>query len=263
MCAGFFFISPPPIMLSTNPLSVVLAAGFAEDSESHTDISRGEQDPEEVFSCLLWSEEPSWQRLQEFKQFFTAVASSYASCQGHQSDIICRKRKGLLAASSKGTLFLHLLLFSFFPPTFSLCSAFAIEFCFTRAICKPGRTGGSCRVPGGLCPFLVSSQQSAAQQMDFTKLPSQSRAGAYLAPSACDQSACACPACSTWRGAAVTCTGSWGLGGRRLRWARAPPGSCPPSRNLGFGTVYFYLNRFSRTSHVQARRCYGGCPLAG
>lgn len=50
---------------------------------------------------------------------------------GHQSDIICRKRKGLLAASSKGTLFFHLLLFSFFPPTFGLCSAYAIEFCFT------------------------------------------------------------------------------------------------------------------------------------
>lgn len=109
------------------------------------------------FLLLLWTEEPSWERLQEFRQRFMAVALPYASCQGHQSDIICRKRKGLLAASSKGTLFLHLLLFSFFPPTFSLCSAFAIEFCFTRAICKPGRIGGSCRVPGGLCPFLVSN----------------------------------------------------------------------------------------------------------
>ena len=39
----------PTIALNTNPLGVVLAAGFAEDSESHTEILRGEQDPEEVF----------------------------------------------------------------------------------------------------------------------------------------------------------------------------------------------------------------------
>lgn len=123
-----------------------------------TQTSQGENETlRRFFSCQLWTEEPSWERLQEFKQRFTVAASSYASCQGHQSDIICRKRKGLLAASSKGTLFLHLLLFSFFPPTFGLCSAFAIGFCFTRAICKAGRIGGSCRVPGGPCPFLVSN----------------------------------------------------------------------------------------------------------
>lgn len=42
-------IFSPTVVLSTNVLGVVVAAGFTEDNESHAAISRGEQDPEEGF----------------------------------------------------------------------------------------------------------------------------------------------------------------------------------------------------------------------
>lgn len=63
MCeSGFpFYFFSPSIMLSTKRLSAPLAVGFTESNKSHTDISRGEQDPEEVFSCLPWTEEPPWE----------------------------------------------------------------------------------------------------------------------------------------------------------------------------------------------------------
>ena len=63
-------------------------------------------------------------------------------------------------------------------------------------------------------PFSLATQQSAAQQIDFTKLSSQRQRDAYLAPSTCSQPARACPAHSSWRGAAVTCTRSGGPAGR-------------------------------------------------
>lgn len=60
MCeSGFIFF--PSILLCTKCLSVPLAAGFTEYNKSHTDSSRGEQDPEEVFFCLPWTEEPPWE----------------------------------------------------------------------------------------------------------------------------------------------------------------------------------------------------------
>lgn len=162
--------------------------------------------------------------MQEFKRCSTVVVSSYASCQGHQSDIICRKRKGLVAASSKRTLFLHLLLFAFFS---LLHSVFVLHLQLNFAFHEPyaslaGWVAAAESVVARV-PSLSAAQQSAVQH---TRLPWQSRV-MCARPSTCRLLTCAH---LSWRGGAGRSGGVAAAGGSPLLLFS--------SESLGFVTVF-------------------------
>lgn len=60
MCESSFLFFSPASCCAQNVSVRLLLRGLLSTT-SHTDISRGEQDPEEVFFCLPWTEKLPWE----------------------------------------------------------------------------------------------------------------------------------------------------------------------------------------------------------